>query len=46
MSIYEFWYLFHFWLRIYRSICQEKLSLYLGFFQFMNNIGIRVNRST
>ena len=29
------------WLRPHRGISQEKLPLYLGFFQFVHNVRIR-----
>jgi len=32
-----FWSLLRFWLRPYRGISQDKLPLYLGFFQFVHN---------
>ena len=32
-----FWSLLRSWLRPHRGISQEKLPLYLGFFQFMHN---------
>ena len=36
-----FWSLLRSWLRPHRGISQEKLPLYLGFFQFVHNIRIR-----
>jgi transposase-like protein len=33
-----FWSLLRFWLRPHRGISQEKLPLYLGFFQFVHNV--------
>ncbi len=33
----EFWSLLRSWLRPHRGISQDKLPLYLGFFQFMHN---------
>ncbi|MEF8701444.1 MAG: IS1595 family transposase [Candidatus Accumulibacter sp. UW25] len=36
-----FWSLLRSWLRPHRGISQEKLPLYLGFFQFVHNAGIR-----
>ena len=36
-----FWSLLRSWLRLHRGISQEKLPLYLGFFQFVHNIRIR-----
>ena len=33
----EFWSLLRSWLRPHRGISQEKLPLYLGFFQFVHN---------
>jgi transposase len=36
-----FWSLLRSWLRPHRGISQEKLPLYLGFFQFVHNTRIR-----
>ena len=36
-----FWSLLRSWLRPHRGISQEKLPLYLGFFQFIHNVRIR-----
>lgn len=36
-----FWSLLRSWLRPHRGISQEKLPLYLGFFEFVPNIGVR-----
>jgi len=36
-----FWSLLRSWLRPHRGISQEKLPLYLGFFQFVHNLRIR-----
>jgi transposase len=36
-----FWSLLRSWLRPHREISQEKLPLYLGFFQFVHNVRIR-----
>jgi transposase len=36
-----FWSLLRSWLRLHRGISQEKLPLYLGFFQFVHNVRIR-----
>jgi len=36
-----FWSLLRSWLRPHRGISQEKLPLYLGFFQFVHNTCIR-----
>ncbi len=33
----EFWSLLRSWLRPHRGISQEKLPLYLGFFEFVHN---------
>ena len=33
-----FWSLLRSWLRLHRGISQEKLPLYLGFFEFVHNI--------
>jgi transposase len=33
-----FWSLLRSWLRPHRGISQEKLSLYLGFFEFVHNV--------
>ncbi len=40
-TIEGFWSLLRSWLRPYRGISQEKLPLYLGFFQFVHNTRIR-----
>ena len=34
----EFWSLLRSWLRPHRGISQEKLPLYLGFFEFVHNV--------
>jgi transposase-like protein len=36
-----FWSLLRSWLRPHRGISQEKLRLYLGFFEFVHNVGKR-----
>ncbi len=36
-----FWSLLRSWLRPHRGLSQEKLPLYLGFFQFVHNVRIR-----
>ena len=36
-TIEEFWSLLRSWLRPHRSLSQEKLPLYLGFFQVVHN---------
>lgn len=36
-----FWSLLRSWLRPHRGISQEKLPLYLGFFQFVHNARLR-----
>jgi transposase-like protein len=36
-----FWSFLRSWLRPHRGISQEKLPLYLGFFQFVHNARIR-----
>ena len=36
-----FWSLLRSWLRPHRGISQEKLPLYLGFFQFVHNARVR-----
>ena len=36
-----FWSLFRSWLRPHRGISQEKLPLYLGFFEYVHNMGKR-----
>jgi transposase-like protein len=36
-TIEGFWSLLRSWLRPHRSISQEKLPLYLGFFEFVHN---------
>ena len=36
-----FWSVLRSWLRPHRGISQEKLPLYLGFFQFVHNVRIR-----
>jgi transposase-like protein len=40
-TIEGFWSLLRSWLRPHRGISQEKLPLYLGFFQFVHNAGKR-----
>jgi transposase len=40
-TIEGFWSLLRSWLRPHRGISQEKLPLYLGFFEFVHNIGKR-----
>jgi len=40
-TIEGFWSLLRSWLRPHRGLSQEKLSLYLGFFQFVHNARIR-----
>jgi transposase len=40
-TIEGFWSLLRSWLRPHRGISQEKLPLYLGFFQFVHNARIR-----
>ncbi len=37
-SIEGFWSLLRSWLRPHRGVSQEKLSLYLGFFEFVHNM--------
>lgn len=37
-SIEGFWSLLRSWLRPHRGISQEKLPLYLGFFEFIHNV--------
>jgi transposase len=37
-TIEGFWSLLRSWLRPHRGISQEKLPLYLGFFQFVHNV--------
>lgn len=37
-SIEGFWSLLRSWLRPHRGISQEKLPLYLGFFEFVHNV--------
>ena len=37
----SFWSLLRSWLRPHRGISQEKLPLYLGFFQFVHNARLR-----
>ena len=36
-----FWSLLRSWLRPHRGISQEKLPIYLGFFEFVHNVGRR-----
>jgi transposase-like protein len=36
-----FWSLLRSWLRPHRGISQEKLPLYLGFFEFVHNVRVR-----
>jgi transposase-like protein len=36
-----FWSLLRNWLRPHRGISQEKLPFYLGFFEFVHNVGKR-----
>lgn len=40
-TVEGFWSLLRSWLRPHRGISQEKLPLYLGFFQFIHNAKIR-----
>ena len=40
-TVEGFWSLLRSWLRPRRGISQEKLPIYLGFFQFMHNAKIR-----
>ncbi len=40
-TIEGFWSLLRSWLRPHRGISQEKLPLYLGFFQFVHNTKLR-----
>jgi transposase-like protein len=40
-SIEGFWSLLRSWLRPHRGISQEKLPLYLGFFEFVHNVRSR-----
>lgn len=40
-TIEGFWSLLRSWLRPHRGISQEKLPLYLGFFEFVHNARIR-----
>ena len=40
-TIEGFWSLLRSWLRPHRGISQEKLPLYLGFFEFIHNTRIR-----
>jgi transposase-like protein len=40
-TVEGFWSLLRSWLRPHRGISQEKLPIYLGFFQFMHNAKIR-----
>lgn len=40
-TIEGFWSLLRSWLRPHRGISQEKLPLYLGFFEFIHNARIR-----
>jgi transposase-like protein len=39
-----FWSLLRSWLRPHRGISQEKLPIYLGFFQFVHNVRKRGNQ--
>ena len=39
-----FWSLLRSWLRPHRGISQEKLPIYLSFFQFTHNLKVRVKR--
>ena len=34
----EYWSLLRSWLHPYRGVSQEKLPLYLGFFEFVHNV--------
>jgi transposase-like protein len=40
-TIEGFWSLLRSWLRPHRGISQEKLPIYLGFFEFVHNVGRR-----
>ena len=42
-----FWSLLHSWLRPHRGISQEKLPLYLGFFECLHNLkkGVKASSS-
>jgi transposase-like protein len=40
-TVEGFWSLLRSWLRPHRGISQEKLPLYLGFFQFIHNAKVR-----
>lgn len=40
-TIEGFWSLLRSWLRPHRGLSQEKLPLYLGFFEFVHNVGLR-----
>lgn len=40
-TIEGFWSLLRSWLRPHRGISQDKLPLYLGFFEFVHNVGKR-----
>ncbi len=40
-TIEGFWSLLRSWLRPHRGVSQEKLPLYLGFFEFIHNAGKR-----
>jgi transposase len=40
-TVEGFWSLLRSWLRPHRGISQEKLPIYLGFFQFIHNAKIR-----
>lgn len=39
-----FWSLLRSWLRPHRGISQEKLPFYLGFFEFVHNVGKRAGK--
>ena len=43
-TIEGFWSLLRSWLRPHRGISQERLPLYLGFFEFVHNVRARGNR--
>jgi len=43
-SIEGFWSLLRSWLRPHRGISQDKLPLYLGFFEFVHNVRARGKR--
>lgn len=40
-TIEGFWSLLRSWLRPHRGVSQEKLPMYLGFFEFVHNIRVR-----